>query len=190
MRAVILVLITALLAGCSDDDNATPKPTAESSPQPSTSTTAEASTTSTTISRVGDCPNRPTGSSAAQFDPAAGTYAAQSVSLADDSTSLTFDVIQWLSGEDARLAWRDDFPDDPTGPPNDYYIVNESDRVRTAPVNGDATVFLTHLRTDGTASVEPDTLEALGGYIRDTSDTYWLTFDSNVITEICEQYRP
>ena len=111
--------------------------------------------------------------------------------MADDTTSLRFDVVQWLSGEDARQAWAEHYPDDPTGPPNDYLIVNESERVRTAPVERDATVFLTHLGTDGTASVEPDTIEALGSYISDaTSDTYWLTFDSNAITEICEQYRP
>ena len=48
--------------------------------------------------------------------------------------TVTFDLIQFLTGQAAQDAWAGDFPDDPDGPPNDYYIVNENSRLRTLPV--------------------------------------------------------
>jgi len=190
----MLVLIAALLAGCSDDDEANPEPTTQSAPDPSTATSAEQSETSTTAAEEGDCGNRPVGSSAAVFDSEAGTYAAQGVALDPDAPALTYNVVQMLSGEDARRAWREDNPQDPDGPPNDYYIVDESAAVRTTAVREDATVFLTHLFTDGTPAVEADTVAGLDAYMRNghapPEALYWLTFESDVITAICEGYRP
>ncbi len=159
---------------------------------PASSITTSTATSSAKDGNDADCPGRPRGSSPSQFEPARGTYSAQVVTLEADPPSLTFDVVQWLTGEDAREAWLADNPGDPDGPPNDYYIVNANGQLRTAPVGAATTVRLTHLRSDSTASLELDTLAGLGRYLvgGSPSDTYWLTFDRGVVTEICEQYRP
>jgi hypothetical protein len=99
-------------------------------------------------------------------------------------------VVQWLSGSDARTAWARDHPDDPLGPPNDYYLVNTSPQLRNAHVRTNATVLLTHNSTDFTVALEPDTLANLPGYLDRAEEVYWLTFDSGEIVYVCEQYRP
>lgn len=186
----VLMVVAALLVSCSNDEDARTQTAVEAS----TSTSAEPlPTTSTTAGTTGgNCPHRPAGSSTANFDPTSGTYAAQDVSIDVHSLSLTFNVVQWLSGDDARRAWTNDHPEGPDGPPNDYYIVDESDRLRTAPIRPELEVFLTHLRSDGTAGVEPDTVDGLKRYLDEgqAGDTFWLKFDGGVIVHVCEQYRP
>lgn len=38
--------------------------------------------------------------------------------------AITIDVIQFLTGQQAIDAYHAEFPEDPWGPPNDYWIVN------------------------------------------------------------------
>lgn len=135
---------------------------------------------------------KPPGSSPGQFDAREGTYATKDVSFDARSSTLSFNVVQWLSGDDARDAWRKDNADEVDGPPNGYYIIDESPRLRRAELDPDVRILLTHLRTDGTAQVEADALSNLESYVEggQSDDTYWLTFDSGLISEICEQYRP
>lgn len=144
------------------------------------------------ISPSGGCGNRPSGSSSVDFVPDGGTYAAFLLAFDPRSRTAQFDVVHWLSGEDARLASLHDHPEDLEGPSNDYYLVNDNDLVRTASVRTDATVLLTHLMDDARADLEPDTLDALSGYLSSGSpeDVYWLSFAAGDITAICEQYRP
>ncbi len=146
---------------------------------------------------------RPQGSSPATFDPAGGIYAAHIVAY--DSGFLTFDMVQWLSGEDAVEAYRHDEPGSADGPPNDYYVVNESDQTRTAPVVAGATVRLLHMAGPGRTlderanlALEPGSLAELPEYLATgyPETVYWLTVNVSssrsgyVITGICEQYRP
>jgi hypothetical protein len=136
---------------------------------------------------------RSTGSSPATFDPAGGIYAVYLVGVDPEAGTVRFDVIQWLSGDDAVEAYRHDEPGSTDGPPNDYYIVDESHAVRSVPVDPDAAVGLVRLATTGDASVKPATLSELPGYVPagDPSTTvYWLTVADGMITGICEQYRP
>jgi hypothetical protein len=197
MRAFVVVVVLAgvLLVGCSDDGeaNGQRRGTGESVASTTTTTSASGAKSSTTArSGLADCANRPAGSSTATFDPSAGTYAVQDVSLARGPLTLTFNVVQWLSGQDAERAWEHDHPEDPNGPPNDYYIVDASDRLRAAPLKAGATVLLTHLSTDATPPVEPDTIGGLEAYLGEgpPTATYWLSFDGGVVTEVCEQYFP
>ncbi len=76
-----------------------------------------------------------TGSSPAVFDPKAGAYAVNVTEITPDGRTVSFDVVQWLVGQEAIDAYHEDHPEDPEGPPNDYYIANDSDEVRQAPVN-------------------------------------------------------
>jgi hypothetical protein len=47
--------------------------------------------------------------------------------------TVEFDLIQFLMGDEATAAYHEDQPDDPAGPPNDYYIVNDNPRLRRLP---------------------------------------------------------
>ena len=137
----------------------------------------------------GDCP-RPR-SSPAVFDDDTGTYAATILAFDGSTSRLEFDVVQWLSGQDADDAWHEEYPDDPDGPPNDYFILNDNPLVREASVAEGADVRLVRLETDGSADVTAGTLAEFPAYLATTQlSTYWLTFDAGVVTAICEQYRP
>lgn len=138
----------------------------------------------------GDCPNRlPNGPST--FDPAAGTYAAHLVSVDPAAASLSFDVVQWLSGDAAIDRYRRDNPDDPVGiPPNDYWLVNDNDQVRTGRF-ADASIRLPEARVPGHALTTPATADELAVYVsRHHSEVFWITVQDGDIIEICRQYRP
>ncbi|MGH9268312.1 MAG: hypothetical protein ACRD0D_09055, partial [Acidimicrobiales bacterium] len=90
-----------------------------------------------------------------------GRYAAYLVEAEVASHTLTFDVIQFLTGEAAAEAYRQDHPDDPEGPPNDYYIVNDDPGLRTEPVSKDVRVRLVRLGEDSDADLDPGTFEVL-----------------------------
>jgi hypothetical protein len=118
-----------------------------------------------------DCPSRPSGTSPAVFDDAAGTYAVTSLEYGDGE--VAFDVVQWVSDPEE---------------PNDHRIENRSTQVRTAPVRQGALV-LALVDPGGPAleQVEPTDLTT-----REPSadEVWWLTFDDGSVTEICQQYRP
>lgn len=121
-----------------------------------------------------------------------GIYAATITSVDPDSRSLSFDVVQWLSGQDAIDDYHDEYPDDPDGPPNDFRVRNDNPTIRTAPVADDARIRLVQLSVDQSADVSNGTLDELPDYLVEgfSSTTWWLTFDSGSIVEICEQYVP
>lgn len=187
MRRALLLVCLALLA-CGE--NGVQSDAVEA---PETSGSSASSVSSTLPGgEIGDCPQRPDGSSPAIFDAAAGTYAAHLESVDTAARSVTFDVVQWLEGTDAVDAYNADNPTDPEGPPNDYYVVNANSEVRTAPIGADATVLLVRLASDGTAAVSPGTVDELPAYLdlAFPDDVYWLTFTGGEVVEICEQYRP
>jgi hypothetical protein len=186
---VALVTLALGVAACSNgaSDNSSAV-TSASAPMPTSSSVPQTPPTE----REGVCRHRPAGSSLATFDSSQGTYAAHVAMFDVETLLLSFDVVQWLSGEAAAEAYHRDHPDDPEGPPNDYYVVNESNRLRSSPVAEDATVFLVRLSADSNADVSPGTLDELASHLTDgdPDGVYWLTFDSDGIVEVCEQYRP
>lgn len=129
-------------------------------------------------------------SSPPEFQPASGTYASFVKGMR--SGLMTFDVIQWLVGEDARKAYEQDEPSsDGSGPPNDYWIRNVSTEERSAEVDPDAQVELVRLRQDGSADTSAGTVQELEQYVAEQrSSVYWLGFKDGVINRVCEQYRP
>ena len=62
-------------------------------------------------------------------------------------------------------AYHAEYPDDPLGPPNDYWILNVNPRLRTLPVSDDVTVNLVRLAEDGDADLDPGTWEELPDYL-------------------------
>ena len=190
-RAVVVALLlgaVAVAAGCSsgDDDDDTASAT--------TTSTTTTTTTSTTSAAKTDCWDVAPKSSPATFDDDHGTYSAYITAASPASRDVTYDVVQWLSGDAAADAYHRDYPDDPDGPPNDYYIVNASPQLRTSRVTDGEPLWL--LATVGdAASLAGRSFDDLAADVGATSATtgyrtYWLTFDKGTITNVCEQYRP
>ena len=139
------------------------------------------------------------GSSPATYDPQSGDYATYLTKVNTTVRTVTFDVIQWLVGDAAITAYHKDHPDDPRGPPNDYYILNQSTRTYTAPVSPTVRVRLVRLGESANADLKPGTFDELPSYLRGYQNVsspylspfpFWLTIDHGEVIDICEQYRP
>ncbi len=127
-----------------------------------------------------------------------GRHAVYLHGIDTDARTLTFDVVQWLTGEEARAAWEEE-SGEPDGPPNDYLIRNENGLLRTLWVAADVDVQLVRLQGTGSADLKPGTWAELPDYLADglAGDggslwyaPFWLTVDGGVITAIEEQYVP
>lgn len=197
-----LALTLSGLVACGDDG-----PEGASEGRTTTSTTTSPPSTTTTATTAVEPPQDATcsggessgESSPSTFDPSGGQYAVILMSLDVDARSIGFDVFQLLFGDDAIDAYHEDYPDDPEGPPNDYYTVNENPLVRSASVDPDVVVRLVRLQEDGDADLDAGTFDELPAYLADyqsdelpglSYNPYWLTFEDGAVTEICEQYVP
>jgi hypothetical protein len=201
-RLVAVVLLLSVAASACGDGGSEPASegasTSSSTSSTTTTTTPSASsTTSATSPPDESCSGGR--SSPSTFDAAGGRYAVILRSLDVDERMIGFDVIQFLLGDDAVDAYHEDFPEDPEGPPNDYYIVNDNPLVRQAPVDPDVLVRLVRLQEDGSADLDPGTFEELPGYLTAyqlddppqlSYNPFWLTLEDGSVTEICEQYVP
>jgi hypothetical protein len=121
------------------------------------------------------------------------------VALDVAARSVTFDVIQFLTGDAAKAAYEEDVPEDPdVGPPNDYWIRNVSPRLRTLPLASDVTVTVVRLGEPSGADAVPWTLDELPDHLASQSgaddrlgwNPYWLTVEDGVVVAIDEQYLP
>lgn len=109
--------------------------------------------------------------------------------------TVEFDLIQWLTGTEARDAWTAAHPDMPGDPPNDYFVVNDNPALRVLPVAPDVPVtVLEH----GWAPADV-TFEELPGFLAVDlvpedgflwHNPFWLTVTDGTVTAIEEQYTP
>ena len=114
--------------------------------------------------------------------------------------TVTFDLIQFLTGPEAADAYAEDVPEDPDpGPPNDYWIRNESSELRTLPIAPDVTVSVIRLGESSGAEGVPWTLEELPDHLADQVGApdgqlgwspFWLTVEDGGVVAIEEQYLP
>lgn len=196
-----MAIAIGVLACGGDDDGTDAAADTTTTATAASSTTTDASTTASTASPTtttppadqpaGACPAPFASSSPAQFDDSTGTYAATIESVDAAAPTISFDVVQWLVGQVAVDAYHQDHPDDPEGPPNDYYVLNISETVRTAPIAADAPVFLVRLHEDGNADVGPGAVDELPSYLAATSmGVWWVTFDAGEVAQVCERYVP
>ena len=206
MAGIGLAIAMALVACSGDSDEAddVPSSTTDSVPltttAPTTTTTAgdpvtttgdQVTTTTVLRDSLPSCPDA-VDVSPAVFDDRQGAYAAL-VTEMDAGSTLTFDVIQILFGEAATERYLADNPSETEGPPNDFYIVNENELLRSARLADDATVWLVNLEQDLHADVNlanPQELVEFVGSFEDPWPPYWLTFEAGEIVEVCEQYIP
>jgi hypothetical protein len=112
---------------------------------------------------------------------------------------VTFDLIQFLTGEEAKKAWAKANPTEP-GPPNDYLIMNDNAKLRTLPVATKVSAKL--IDTSGTGGIKeiPSSFAELPGRLAAqglkgpanalSPMPFWLTVAAGKITKIEQQYLP
>jgi hypothetical protein len=163
---------------------------------PSTSPTAPATTDADVPSTPAPTVPPTTTTVAPTTTPALedGRHAAMITGLDAAAGTLQVDVIQFLTGGAAIAAWDEAHPDDPGGPPNDYFIVNDNPRLRVLPVATGVTVTV----VDGVEQHEiawADLPARLAGAPMTVGNAvwpnpFWLTVSDGTITAIDEQYIP
>jgi hypothetical protein len=109
-----------------------------------------------------------------------------------DRPTITFDLIQFFTGEAATKAAAEDGEESP--PPNDYYIRNVNSRLRTLPVRSDAPITVNVLAAQSTGSSTKDvsvTLDELAGYFPNSGTApFWITVEQDQVTKIAQQFLP
>jgi hypothetical protein len=181
--AVLLVLaVTAGLGGCAGDDQ-------DAAGGGATASTAAVATTAATTAPT------PTGAEPTGAEPAVpadGRHPVYLVRVDARGRTVTFDLIQFFTGEAAAKAAAEDHQESP--PPNDYYIRNTSPRLRTLPVLADAPITVNVLAAEQTGSSTKDvpvTLAKLASWFPNPGrPTFWITVRDGRVTRIAEQYLP
>jgi hypothetical protein len=106
--------------------------------------------------------------------------------------TITFDLIQFFTGEAATKAAAEDGEESP--PPNDYYIRNVNPRLRTLPVRSGAPITVNVLAAGSTGSATKDvsvTLDELAGYFPNSGTApFWITVDQGQVSRIAQQFLP
>jgi len=136
--------------------------------------------------------------------PAGGPTTSEPVVLADgrhpvylktvdpDRQTVTFDLIQFFTGEAATKAAAEDHQESP--PPNDYYIRNVNPRLRTLPVAADAPITVNVLAAQSTGSSTKDvsvTLAKLASWFPNSgTPPFWITVEQGQVTRIAQQFLP
>ena len=109
-----------------------------------------------------------------------------------DRPTITFDLIQFFTGEAATKAAAEDGEESP--PPNDYYIRNVNSRLRTLPVRSDAPITVNVLAAQSTGSSTKDvsvTLDELASYFPNSGTApFWITVEQGQVTKIAQQFLP
>ena len=194
---VMVALVATLLVGCGQQTTgqrpASPSTTL-TPPSPSVSTSAPASTPPPAPPRTSS-PARPPAAAALQD----GRYAAYLTAINTTAGTITFDVVQFLTGAAADEAYRRDHPgDNNSEAPDGFYIVNANPLLRTLPVRRDAPVRIFWPR-GSSSDTRILTLDQLPGYFASEhgdygkylwSNPFWLTVRGDVVTAMDEQYLP
>ena len=109
-----------------------------------------------------------------------------------DRPTITFDLIQFFTGEAAAKAAAEDGEESP--PPNDYYIRNVNSRLRTLPVRSDAPITVNVLAAQSTGNSTKDvsvTLDKLANYFPNSGTApFWITVEQGQATKIAQQFLP
>jgi hypothetical protein len=189
LPALLLTLSVTLVACPSDDP--TVGATGQTAPSDPTGVTAPTGPTSPTG------PTGETGTPPAELEDGEHFGFVEEVDPADGS--LVFDLAYFLTGEAANEAAAEHGDEVPV--PNDYYIVNDNDRLRTLLLADDVELSLldwNHCcdeRFDGdldtfARAIDEETFEAGGFVYNGRLSPYWLTVEDGEIVRIEEQYLP
>ncbi|MBB3095555.1 hypothetical protein FHR83_003225 [Actinoplanes campanulatus] len=181
-RVCVAALLALAMAGC---DKAEPAPTATAVTTVAASepaATTAATTTATTAPVVLEDGRHPV----YLTKVAAGT--------------VTFDLIEFLTGDKAKALWKKEHPENPDGPPNDYIIVNENPKLRTLPVAADADCEA--LETLGGVDMTTVPCKDLAAFLKKQNEgldvtpphiavlPFWLTVEDGTVVRFEEQFLP
>jgi hypothetical protein len=174
IAALLILLMTAALSGCGGDE------------QPGGAAGTPATTVApTTTAAAGPATTEPA-------ELADGRHPVYLKSVDAGGQTVTFDLIQFFTGEAATKAAAEDGEESP--PPNDYYIRNVNSRLRTLPVRAGAPITVNVLAAQATGSATKDvpvTLEKLASYFPNSgTPPFWITVEQGQITEMAQQFLP
>jgi hypothetical protein len=199
-RTVVRFLVVSVLlgtVGCGGGEASSPDaaPPVPASTEPDPITEPAPSATSEPTAEPGASEPTP-GPDTALED---GRHPAYLVGLDVPGGTVTVDVIQFLTGDEAIAAYREDTPEDPDGdPPNDYFIRNDNPLLRTLPVADDVAVTVVRLGEASGAGSVPSSFEVLPDHLDEQPpaegrlawNPYWLTVEGGEVVAIDEQYLP
>jgi hypothetical protein len=106
-----------------------------------------------------------------------------------EPSSVEFDLACWFTGDAAAQAAAEDGEESP--PPNDYYIRNDSDTLRTVPIGAGAEVIWFPEFGDPTSEATTtyeEWIAAIEG--REFEVGTWLTIEGGEVVAIREQWVP
>jgi hypothetical protein len=189
--AAAVVLALAGAAGCTE------------SPR-----TGDTATVPGAAAGMGAGPSATTPAAAATAAPSAtaspvladGRSAAYLTGLDTGGKTVTFDLIEFLTGDAAEAEWKKQHPGGPEGPDNGYLIVNNNKKLRTLPVAADAKVQV--LATLGSPEQKAIGFAALPASLKEqtkglpltpphiTAMPFWLTVKDGTVTRFEEQFLP
>lgn len=197
--AVVAVLAAALGFALvdDDDDRAEQSPTTTSiAPSTSPSTAPSTSEPESDAGAVATAPPATAPAVAPVLED--GRHPVYLTVLDTSARTVEFDLIQFLTGDEAVVAWDAAHPDEPGGPPNDYFIVNENARLRMLPLADDVTVTVPSFEGDG-LHAESIPFAELPARLADNPmpdegrlwpNPFWLTVENGTVTAMDEQYIP
>jgi hypothetical protein len=114
--------------------------------------------------------------------------------------TVSFDLIEFLTGGAAKAEWKKQHPDTADGPDNDYMIVNNNEKLRTLPVAADAKCVV--LSTLGGTDTKTIGFAALPAFLKQHNKgmeltppqisilPFWLTVKDGTVTKFEEQFLP
>ena len=183
----LLVLLPLALLACGDDAETTAPPTTTTTVDDGTTTTVVEGTTSTSVPP----PGMPALEDGRHFGFIERIYGESATFW------IQFDLAQLLVGEEANAAAVEDGVIEPgEDVPNDHYVRNENERVRSYPLRDPLEIRVVEreccdLRPLGSAEELYEWYRAsdphgFGG----AGASWWLTVEDGVVVGIEEQYRP
>jgi hypothetical protein len=178
LRLAVALLMAATLAACGGDD----QPSGEGG----TATTAAPAPTAAATTTTG-------GPASGEPDTLAdGRHPVYIKTVDPNRPAITFDLIQFFTGEAATRAAAEDNQESP--PPNDYYIRNVNPRLRTLPVRAGAPITVNVLAAQSTGSSTKDvsvTLAKLASWFPNQGTApFWITVELGEVTRIAQQFVP
>ena len=192
-RLLPAFLMMLALAACASDDP-TVGATGETTPSDPTGVTAPTGTTG---------PTAPTEATGETGPPPAeledGEHFGFIEEVDPEGGTLVLDLAYFLTGEAANEAAAEHGDEVPV--PNDYYIVNDNDRLRTLTLADDVELSLLDWndccdeRFEGdletfARAIDEGMVESDGFVYQGTFSPYWLIVEGGVIVRIEEQYLP
>jgi hypothetical protein len=189
--AIVLVILSigagALIALSSQED-----PLATPSPTPSLTATDEPSVGPTDTPEPSESPKPSESESAILEDGHHFVFVKEAVVFPDATRKVRFDLAYFLTGDEGEEAAADHGDEFVDG----YYIVNDSDRLRSLPLAEE--VEVEYIPVDQCCELQPGDIDAWLESINETNPTdyggtdvpWWLTVEGGQITRIEQQYLP